>query len=498
MLGGETCRGGDKPATAPAAEVVLPVPDEAAQRRALASIRQTLAADYLKTNPAGQAVLAQKLLSLGLKTQDDAAAQYMLLVEARRLALAAGDVPDALDAVEQIIHGFVVDRASWRNGTLEELSKNNGLKPGDAKVVCRLWYTAGEEAFAEEDYHTLNHCIQQAIFVANRSRDGDLQAATQAKVRRWQQVMVAYDLNKDAMARLRQDPADAKAGTIIGRFYCFYRGDWAKGLPLLAQGEDAGWRELARQDLQPHPDSAGQVQMGDAWWDAALKQENPLGTWIRQRAVYWYEKALPALSGLTAARVQGRINQASWTTAIDLLAMLNETKLQKSGWKKTAEGWVTDTNDNPLVFPYQPPEEYDYRIEFSSATDGAMVAQGLVFGERGFEWRIGDCGGSNCGINQVDGKNDYEVTNPTGTRKVAPLKADQPHTSLVRIRDKGITVVLDGKVVLDYATDYANVGQKVGNQGRLSFTIRGTGIKTLSAAEVTEITGKGTVIAEPK
>jgi len=487
------------PATAPAplaAAVVLPVPEEAAQRQALATLHDTFAADYLKTNPAGQAALAQQMLALAGQTQDDAAARYMLLVEARRLALATGDVPCAMDAAGQIIAGFAVDRGSWWNGTLEELSKRNGLELAEAKLLCRAWYTAGTAAFAAEDYRTLNRCIQQATAVASRSRDADLLAGTQAKFHRWQQVVVAYGLDKEALARLKQDPTDAKASTSIGRFYGFYRGDWDKGLPLLAQGDDGALRDLARRDLQPHADSAAQVQMGDAWWDYAGKQENPLAGWIRERASYWYEKALPSLGGLTAVRVQGRINQAApQSKAIDLLSLLNEAQWQKSGWKKTAEGWVSPDKNPELVFPYVPPDEYDFRVEFTSASDSPFVMQALVFGQRAFHWVIGNYATLTCGLDPVGGKG--YLDNVTTTKKVASLKAGQPHTSLVRIRDKSITVLVDGKVVEDFATDYADVGSQAGNQGRLGFFIQGSGTNRLSVAEITEVSGKGMVVKEP-
>jgi len=500
-----TCLAADQPAAPsettdakPTTEPAWSVPDEAAQRQALAGVHTAFAADYLKTNPTGQSALAQKMLALAIQTKDDPAARYMLLMESRRLATAAGDVPTALDAVEQIIGRFFVDRASLRSGTLDELSQKNGLKPSDIKLLCHVWYTAGAEAFAAEDYHALNRCIQRGNSVAGHSHDADLIADTQAKLRRWQQVIVAYELDKEALAILRQDPLDAKASTIVGRFYCFYRGEWERGLPLLAQCGDAALHDLARQDLQSRADSAAQVQMGDAWWDYSVKQDPGLAPWIKDRAIFWYEKALPSLSGITALRVKTRISQASRTKSIDLLAMLSEAKMQKNGWKKVAQGWAIEEDDRQLAFPYVPPTEYDYRIEFTSTADGPLVAQGLAFGERGFEWRMGDSGGAVCGINVINGKCDYEKENPTGSRNVPPLKAGQPHTSLVRIREKGITVLVDGKAALEFATDYANVGQKAADQGRLTFSIRATGTKTLIAAEVIEISGKGMVISESK
>jgi WD40 repeat protein len=88
------------------------------------------------------------------------------------------------------------------------------------------------------------------------------------------------------------------------------RGQWAKGLPLLAKGKDDQLKALAVKDLG-HPKAAKkQVEVGDGWWSLSEKEKPPMQWRLQERAAHWYEQALPDLSGLSAVRLKKRIEEA--------------------------------------------------------------------------------------------------------------------------------------------------------------------------------------------
>src|SRR5262245_17696113 len=58
------------------------------------------------------------------------------------------------------------------------------------------------------------------------------------------------------------EPLDAETCLKLGKLICFLKGDWQRGLPLLARGSDERLRELAHQDLLPTMETAARVRRG--------------------------------------------------------------------------------------------------------------------------------------------------------------------------------------------------------------------------------------------
>ena len=75
-----------------------------------------------------------------------------------------------------------------------------------------------------------------------------------------------------AREKLKTDPDDAAASLAVGRWSCFWQGDWEEGLKLLAKGSDAALKSLAAEELAAKPAKADDsVARGDAWWNMAEK-----------------------------------------------------------------------------------------------------------------------------------------------------------------------------------------------------------------------------------
>ncbi len=78
---------------------------------------------------------------------------------------------------------------------------------------------------------------------------------------------LAFHYNKsarDAAATLASNPKDPAANLAMGRFQALIRGDWDRGLRLLARGSDAGWKTLAQTDLDGPPNGRAR-KIADAY-----------------------------------------------------------------------------------------------------------------------------------------------------------------------------------------------------------------------------------------
>ena len=95
---------------------------------------------------------------------------------------------------------------------------------------------------------------------------------------------------------------DPEANLRVGRYYCLIRGEWEKGLPLLAKGShvcaSGSWPSPTAEPHHPRrPAQVGGRVVGTGADDDANQVA------LQRRAAYWYQRVLPELSnGLCGAK----------------------------------------------------------------------------------------------------------------------------------------------------------------------------------------------------
>jgi WD40 repeat protein len=94
-------------------------------------------------------------------------------------------------------------------------------------------------------------------------------------------------------------------------YVCCRRGDWDRGLPLLARGNDPALHAAAVMDLASPTRPEAQVEVADTWWTLAATQAGHVRAALQRRAGYWYQQALPHLTGLTRGRVKENLKGIS-------------------------------------------------------------------------------------------------------------------------------------------------------------------------------------------
>jgi hypothetical protein len=140
-----------------------------------------------------------------------------------------------------------------------------------------------------------------------------------------------------------------------------------------------------------------------------------------------------------------------------------------------------------LNIPFQPPVEYDFRVDFTRTAGDNCMTQ--IFTHQNpcclvlFGWK-----GTVSGFQQIN--NQSADRNATGVRGLATASG-QRHTSIVKVRKTFIEAWLDGNLLTRYDTDGADLTIKdwkieapLGLGTQLSPT-------TFHTIELTEITGQG-------
>lgn len=128
------------------------------------------------------------------------------------------------------------------------------------------------------------------------------------------------------MKTLEANPDDAAASFEVGRWHCFFQGNWDEGLPFLVKGKDSSIADAAKTDLgvveQAAAPLAGAVVdfgqeaapdciKGDRWWDIAKRHTDPELYNILNRALFWYKSALKKVDSGHTRKVIDRISRAT-------------------------------------------------------------------------------------------------------------------------------------------------------------------------------------------
>jgi hypothetical protein len=284
-----------------------PAPEAAAAAEAQKAVKEAFKADYAKKGPADLAFLAKKLIDEARKLENDPAGQFAMLSEARDIAAQGGDLAASLEAIEELERGYVVDAFAMKvaaAGTASKYAKT----PAAWKDVTEAYLALAEDAAEREDY-------EQAIVLAGKSEaaaksghDTAAAATAQGRVKELTAVRDEFRSIQASLKALETKADDPAANLAVGLYRCFARREWPKGLALIAKGSDPALALLAKRELEAADDPVEQAALGDGWREAAGKKSTGLlRTRFETRALMWYEKALPGLTGVPKLKAEGHV-----------------------------------------------------------------------------------------------------------------------------------------------------------------------------------------------
>jgi hypothetical protein len=287
----------------------LPVPDAPAQARAEALVKRILGEEYALAakDAAARGKLVRLLWEQGKETRDDDALRFVLLREARDLAARCADAPAALLILGDLARDFAVDEPALKVEALL-LARSAATTPEANRTLARIALGVLGDLL-DADAPDLAARLAEAVEGA-AGKSGDERLWAEARRRAGEARLLAKELARvrGAVERLKVAPKDPQASLEVGKYYALVRGDWGRGLPLLALGADAGLRDAAKRDLSRPADPAAQAELAEVW--RRLAQGPPRArAEVLLRAASWYQQASLDLEGAERERVEGRLKE---------------------------------------------------------------------------------------------------------------------------------------------------------------------------------------------
>jgi hypothetical protein len=299
-----------RPASQPAAATVdntgkraIPAADDIKTAENL--IKDLFKAEYAKSDAPTRLALNAKLLQQADENKGDAASEYVLLHEARDLAVLAGDAVVATQTQIRLRVAFKQDFVALM-ADLRKLEAS--IKPAESgTAMAAVFSQAADEALSAEAYDHAVRFNSRAEDLIPTIKDASLKARLKTEIPRVLAIKQQSAAATEAAKTLAKKPDDPGASVVAGKF-ALLLGQYEKSFALLAKGNDGPLTSLARQELAPPTEAADQVKFADEWFVRAENEPSPyLKASMQQRAALWYAMALPGLTGLGKLKVEGRM-----------------------------------------------------------------------------------------------------------------------------------------------------------------------------------------------
>lgn len=296
--GGATLPGGSVASGPRGADgVIHPVPDEAEQKKARALLREVYKDDY--DTPKGKRdpwrKFASKLLAQEQRTREDPAGRYVLLIEAAGIAADEADVRTAMRAVDLLERSYQVDALTLRVDFINRANSAGALTMSDNNAIVDTAEGLIKEAMSQDNYAAAEALYDAAIAAARRTREKAKLVQVTAHRDDLDEAKAAFHEVHGAIETLRTDPDDPDANLDVGKYLCFVKQRWDRGLPHLARGSDVELRGLANLELRPNHTPEQMIEIADLWWKLGEKTPKLHRKWLWLRAAYWYQEAMPLL-----------------------------------------------------------------------------------------------------------------------------------------------------------------------------------------------------------
>lgn len=175
---------------------------------------------------------------------------------------------------------------------------------------------------------------------------------------------------------------------------------------------------------------------------------------------------------------------------VDLLPLVDVDRDSVNGsWSRSSGGLVSGTGEaSGIRIRYEPPEEYDFLIEFTREEGNKIMGQICSAYGRQFRCSVGGWANTIAGICEVNGQR----ASHNSTKTMMGIENGHRYTAVVSVRKNRVSYSLDGRLIFSLDTDYSNLTYTRGHDypGILGIeTWYST--YTVHKITITEITGKG-------
>jgi WD40 repeat protein len=328
---------------------IPPPADEIARAERL--IREIFRSDYEKKKVAELLALAVKLhAKVSEVKDDDVATRYVLLRETADLSAQAGNTTLAFLAIDETARTFAVDALKLKRAAVEKAAKQPSFRVAEACLAL------ADAAALADRYDDARSLTTLGGNVARQAKNTTLAQRIDARGKTHAEIQKQFEVAQTAARKLRDKPNDVDAASTVGKFLCFFKGDWESGLPYLALCDEPEIKKLAERELARPVNAKDWLELADGWWTARNREPAWAKNQVIARALHWFRIARPFVEG---------ISREQWISRLEEL----ERGAPLAVWEPV--GYSLYAADGPIIAHKDIPRELSI-----SPKDGAFRIQG--------------------------------------------------------------------------------------------------------------------------
>lgn len=340
-------------------------PPEASLEASRQIFRDIYGPVYKEANTRDKKVdLARELFDKAKAMEDDINGRYVMLQAARVVAIEADEGKVATEIINELVKHYRVDDVPLKSELLISLGKEMDDQSIEmAKEVA-------EAAVLRDDFQTASKVLQLAMAALKREESGSRRRRTgfgsrdrrnddnepsdeETELinlrRRVEAGKSEYRKFRSALVGL--DEGSPEANTVAGRYLCFVKEEWEKGLPILAKAHDPALREIAAMELVDLPSAEQQLEIGEAWWKyGADELQAGMRHVVWEHAALWFLAAHNSLpDGLLRVKAEMHINECSkelGSSVVDELRSRFGPRMRQRTARESAAARRSDDGDD--------------------------------------------------------------------------------------------------------------------------------------------------------
>ncbi len=265
-------------------------------KKANALIAELYGDDIAKAGKDSKALasLANQLAQDARETTDYPAGRLMLFERAKELAIAAGDVAVAVQALDETLplRGVRLNSPEAIRLKVDILSTVKNGEAASRQFVVDAALALLDDAVALDDYASATKLLDAAETGARELKNLSVLTLVRRRNEDVHRAKAAFGRYQPFAERLRKSSADAEAATQMGLYFGLVKGNWDVALPLLAKGDHAEWKSVAAADLAGPREAAKKFELGQQWSKAREWAAPSLRLHVDLRACKWLSAAV--------------------------------------------------------------------------------------------------------------------------------------------------------------------------------------------------------------
>ena len=289
------------------AEDRVPIPDQTKQLDSQREIKKLYPKEFQSAKaPKEKLALANTLFKLAVEEKNDLVAKFVVYALANDYAIQAGDYKFALLITDEINIFYLTNKYNDRISILKQAFDTIESGPPAQKLLSACVQEA-ESLFDDNQPAALEEIL--AILEKNYYRAQDAAVSTQIKdvIATGREMALQAKTFSGVTALLEQGGQDTNAKLILGKFLCFFKGNWSTGLPFLGEVKDEEIKAAAVKELADPTEELKELEIGDAWTAVAERYQGVAKARILERAEFWYKQAQAQSSGISKIRLDKKL-----------------------------------------------------------------------------------------------------------------------------------------------------------------------------------------------